>query len=105
MKKCVYISGKVTGLNRHEAMSWFQQAEDFLVSHGYAACNPMRLIPEDASWCSAMDIALDLMYDCHAVILLNNWRDSRGAIMEKQWAEQELKIPVFEDLECLIKNL
>lgn len=47
-----------------------------------------------------LDGTLELMRRCDAVLLCWNWKDSAGAIGEKEEAER-LGIPVFTDLEAL----
>jgi len=101
----VQLVGKVTDLDWDVAYAFFKQADDFLTSHGFRVINPMKIVPKGTKWAKAMDICLTHMeQEADAIYLLENWRDdSKGAAMEKKFAEKTLKIPVFYELEKLIK--
>lgn len=88
----VYISGPVTGKvdgNRNA----FMEVEDELFDLGYSVENPRRNklpgffnvdidSPDPMMWSYQMKKAVKQMMECHAVIFLDDWLDSRGARIE-----------------------
>lgn len=83
----IYISGKITGIEA-EAPELFKKAESLLGALGHQTVNPLELNHEhDKSWESYMKEDVKAMCDCDAVFLLENWKDSKGARIEKQIAE------------------
>lgn len=91
----IYISGQITGLELEEAKAKFNRAETMLQEKGYHPVNPMRLNPheENKTWKEYMLDDLDALFDCEAIYLLDNWRESKGARIEYQIArEMEMQI-------------
>lgn len=91
----IYISGQITGLKPEEAKAKFNRAETMLQEKGYYPVNPMRLNPheEGKTWKEYMLDDLDVLFDCEAIYLLDNWRKSKGARIEYQIAkEMEMQI-------------
>jgi len=101
----VYISGKMTGLNRVEVMDRFFGAEGMLRKYGYDVINPARMYDFNLSYAEFMLIDTTLVTMCDAIYMLNNWRDSNGAKEELALAEAKgLKI-MYEVEACQrIKN-
>lgn len=88
-RKRVYISGKISGLSFEEAFAKFDEAKDYFLKLDYDVVNPMNLSHQhDLSWESYMREDLKAMMDCDAIALLSNYRDSKGAGIEKELAEQ-----------------
>lgn len=80
--KKIYISGKITGIE-NSAMSIFQNAETKLSEFGYSVVNPMKLNHDhDKDWHSYMRVDIKALVDCDEIYMLNNWTDSKGAILE-----------------------
>lgn len=94
MKK-MYIAGKVTGLPLEDVQKNFQQGEQVAKSMWYYPVVPVYHIPDDEPWDKAMRTALKLMLDCDAVLLLNNYSTSRGALIEVMVAES-INMPVYQ---------
>jgi hypothetical protein len=87
MKKC-YIAGKVTGLPEAEYRAKFRKAEIAVSILGFEPLNPITLPHEhDKSWESYMRDAIREMLDCEALYALADWKDSRGARIEVQLAQ------------------
>lgn len=79
----IYISGKITGIE-DTAHQLFQDAEDFLTRvKGHRVVNPLKLEHNhDKSWHSYLREDIKALCDCDAIYMLDNWTDSKGAIIE-----------------------
>jgi adenine specific DNA methylase Mod len=90
----IYISGKITGLPLAEAESRFQVAETQLQQIGYSVINPLKIDHEhDKSWKNFMIHDIKALFDCTAIYMLNNWKQSAGARIEHAIAvESGMKI-------------
>ena len=84
----VYICGKVTGLRRVDALQAFTTAEQQLRGMGYKTINPMVIVPEWASWNTAMRLCIiEMMKHCNKIHYLHNWTDeSKGSTIENSLA-------------------
>lgn len=90
----IYISGKISGLPEAEVAFKFEQARQKLLQEGHSVVNPFEIgLPFEAQWLAEgindrerwerhMDRDLDLLRDCDAIYMLDNWSTSRGAIIE-----------------------
>lgn len=79
MKKVVYISGPITGVERYwEA---FEKAEDELEAAGFIALTPTRL-PKGLTNEQYMRIDLAMIGAADAVYRLPGWDISKGAYLE-----------------------
>lgn len=91
----IYISGKITGapnLNIHK----FSAAEEFLKQFAYVVLNPHTLRHwHDKKWWSYMRVCLREMCSATQVVVLDDWKYSRGAKIEVLVARW-LNIPVLE---------
>jgi len=82
-KPKIYISGKITGLEKEEAEEAFEKAEYGLRNKGWDVVNPMKIErAHDLSWESYMKNDIKALLDCDAVFMLKGWEDSRGARVE-----------------------
>lgn len=93
----VYISGQISGLPAEEVKERFRKAEAQLKEQGYVVVSPLNNgIPWDAPW--ELHIAMDiiLLMGCDTIYLLNGWDDSRGATLEKNFAELTKKKVIYE---------
>lgn len=80
--KTVYISGKITGMES-DAEIIFSKAEDSLKKEYMAVVNPMKLNhSHDKKWESYMRVCIKALCDCDSIYLLENYSESRGALME-----------------------
>lgn len=96
MSKKIYIAGKVTGLPKKEVIEKFQNAQKQVEALGYIAVNPIEVVGDfSATWEAAMKKCLKALVDCDAVVILPCWKESKGATIERQLAE---------DLEMVICN-
>ena len=78
----VYISGKVTGLPREEVEDKFRAAAGLVRLHGSLAVVPIHYCREDWPWRQCMKRCLALLLECDKVLLLPDWKKSRGAKIE-----------------------
>ena len=88
----VYIAGKMTGLP-DKGRAVFAQAERKLIDMGHTVFNPAWLeegLPKKAY----MPICLTMVQQAEAVVLLDGWETSPGALIEKLFAEYQ-EMPVF----------
>ena len=91
----VYISGKITGmpnLNKYK----FEAAEKHLKHFGYDVINPHKLPDDhDKTWESYMRECTKALSGANMVVVLDCWKNSRGAIREVMMANF-LGIPVVD---------
>jgi hypothetical protein len=91
LKLNIYISGKITGDSGYRQK--FLDAAASLRRAGYCPLNPAALgMPVDG-WSAAMREALRLMLESGGVAMLDDWSESKGAVIEARLA-QDIGIPV-----------
>jgi hypothetical protein len=88
----LYICGRITGDDNYRAK--FLEAENTLCEAGFHPVNPATLVPANTDWNQAMKKAVGFMLQCDGVALLADWKNSRGAKIEKRLA-MEIDIPVM----------
>lgn len=94
MKNRVYISGKITGLNRDDYRMIFAHAEALLISAGYKTVNPTRFLVSRKRWLYwLLGYRLVLLIDlwvldrfCDKIYMIPGWTTSKGACIEKTFA-------------------
>lgn len=92
MKKVVYISGPITGVNNYwEA---FEQAEEDLIALGYIPLSPAHL-PSGMTSARYMRIDFAMIDSADAVLFLPGFSDSTGAQLEHEYCEYIDKPCVF----------
>lgn len=89
----VYIAGKITGLKGYKKL--FANAEKQLKRNGHKIMNP-SILPKGFEHEEYMKICYSMIDVCDAVYFLKNWTDSKGAIMEMQYAQVKNKTTLFE---------
>jgi hypothetical protein len=97
MKKKAYISGQISGLPYDEVVAKFATAEAKLQAQGYETVNPLNNgIPINAPW--EIHVAMDvvLLMGCDTIYLLPDWQQSKGATLEKSFAELTGKTIIYE---------
>lgn len=104
--KVAYVAGKYRGMHGWDTEANVREAEK--VAYDVAQCNIMPCCPHtntrffdgtmsDDFWLGG---TLELMLRCDVVIMVHNWKDSKGAIAERQVA-LEKGIPVVYSLDEL----
>lgn len=88
LQKRVYISGPITGVI--EAEEYFREAEQKIEAAGFVAINPYILINGGGklTWEDYIDMDLAILKKCNCIYMLNGWQNSRGATLEKEFAEK-----------------
>lgn len=108
--KVIYIAGKFRGANAWEVEQNIREAE--AMAFNVANLGASFICPHtntrffdgtinDEFW---LDATMELLRRCDAVMLVDNWQDSRGAQAEVAEA-QRLQMPVFDYLPELAKFL
>ena len=98
MKRRIYISGPMTGIEPREYRRRFREAEAILRRHGYGTINPCRVWPCRFPWLyrlmnallgKRLTYAVILAYDlillmtrADGIAMLPGWQASRGAQIE-----------------------
>jgi len=74
----------------------FLRAVDWLTSRGFEPINPAEQLLEgpERSWEEWMRISIGKLIDCDGILMLPNWRLSRGARLEYKIA-RALKMPII----------
>lgn len=89
-----YIAGPMKGkkhLNRPE----FFRVETLLQDAGHIVLNPATLpvgMPDEAY----MPICLAMLEQADAIYLLKGWEKSEGALIEKEYAEYQKKLLIYD---------
>lgn len=101
MKKVIYISGPITGVENY----WepFEKAEDEIEAAGFIALTPTRL-PRGMSNEQYMRICLAMIDSADGVLFLPGWDKSEGAKVELRYCFYTGK-PYGSDLEALAKEV
>lgn len=94
MKEKVYISGPITGLERHVYINNFADTELKLRANGYKVINPTKLLPSRFLWIyKIIGYKLTLLYDiwhllnCDGIYMIDGWQWSKGARLERAIAQ------------------
>ena len=85
-KPVVYIAGKVTGLDYDETVTKFGTKAAELRAAGFDVVNPMEIVPKEATWQEAMKICVAKLIHVDYLVLLPDWTNSNGAILEYRLA-------------------
>jgi hypothetical protein len=80
----VYISGPITGLEFEVFMKNFKDAEDYLLSKGFEVVNPCTIDHSHSkTWEDYMLCDIKALFPCDAIYMIDGWRNSRGARIER----------------------
>ncbi|MFA5649549.1 MAG: DUF4406 domain-containing protein [Proteiniphilum sp.] len=107
----VYISGKISGLDCKAVEAKFRQAEDKLIKLGFEPVNPLNNgLSACNTWEEHMLRDIEHLFDCDAILMLNDWRRSKGARIEYSIAVERgmevmfLSRLILDDLKEAIKD-
>lgn len=106
-KPKIYISGQISGLPIEEAQKNFKDAELMLIGKGFEVVNPFELPEHEAilkngkghneQWIEHMKVDIKALMDCDSIYMLNNYKQSKGAMIEFSTALQFGYKVLFED--------
>ena len=72
-----------------EVREKFARAEQQVAAFGHTPVNPLNNgQPSDASWAQQMTASLGMLFECDAIYLLHDWKESRGARIERNIADE-----------------
>ena len=90
----IYISGAMA--NRPDKYKdEFAKVEKELTDKGYIAVNPAHL-PKGLPTNRYMPICMAMVDSCEAIYMMKGWEESKGACLEKAYAEYQDKIVLYE---------
>lgn len=89
----VYISGGIT--KDFNYMEKFKNAEEKLAKMGHIVLNP-TWIKAGLSYEEHMHIDLAMIDVCDALYMLPDWKDSKGANVEINYANTKHKLIIYE---------
>lgn len=90
----VYLSGKISGLEKEVYEAQFYKAEQFYKGCGFDVVNPCRISDAilknnpNASYEDFMQADLKALADCTHISMLEGWETSNGAKREKAEAQR-----------------
>lgn len=97
----IYISGKIGDISdpadEQAAIEKFASAQNLLESLGLEVENPLdNGLPHNAPWIRHLGRDLEILDGCDGIFMLRDWKSSRGAGHEFDFANRENKIVMFE---------
>jgi len=83
----IYIAGPMSGIENHNLQA-FEDAEKYWAEKGAVVFCPTTL-PQDSNISQAqyMDIDLAMIRACDVIYMLKGWEESKGATLEKTYAD------------------
>ena len=93
----IYVSGKISDLPYNEVVDKFNFHSDFLELKGYEVVNPITISPysPEKQWHDYMLEDIKELFSCEAIYMLDDWKQSRGARIEHNIA-QEMELTVYK---------
>lgn len=98
----IYIAGKITGDKHYKRK--FQKAERMLKRKGHSVMSPavLNAYPE-FDWIDYMQVTHAMQKACNAILLLPNYKESKGAMKEYEYAKK-LNQAIFFDIKDVPKK-
>ena len=88
----IYISGKISGMNRFRSKLLFRNAQRYLEGKGYEVINPWKnqdiqdVVDMGGDYTAILLECLNVLGSCDAIYMLDNFMESRGAKAEHAFA-------------------
>ena len=101
----IYISGPVSGVKNFEEP--FNRAKEAIEVRGYETLSILdcEFMQKDAfKWSDCMKFCIAMLEKCCGIVMLDGWKTSVGATIEKAWAEK-LGIRVYDGFESIYTEL
>jgi hypothetical protein len=93
----IYIAGKITGDPNYKEK--FDSAEKVVAELGHSVMNPAWLVAyPDFSYADYIAVSTTMQLRCNAILMLEDWRESNGAIDEFERAKK-LGQEIFFDID------
>lgn len=97
----IYISGPISGRNMDEVTTHFNEAREVIEQCGHKAVSPLdNGLPDSATWKEHMKADINMLFDCDAILMLFDWKRSKGARIEHGIAT-EIGMTVFYSYSAL----
>lgn len=94
----IYISGRIIGLPMSEVKEKFDNAADLLDSLDLQPVNPLNNgLQEGATWAQHMGKDIELLLECDGILMLDNWKQSKGADIERAIAKKLDMVILYEE--------
>lgn len=94
----VYVAGKITGLTHEEYCAKFAAKRHELEARGYKVMIPVDINATDGfEHSDYMHVCYAMIDVCDAVYMLPDWKESKGARMELQYAADHRKKIFYAD--------
>jgi hypothetical protein len=102
----VYISGKMSNVNVFVYERYFYNAEHELKENGFEVINPVTLGKElderikdrKPTYTEYLNNDLDALATCDGIYMLRSWRSSKGARIERIYAQETGKFIAYEPI-------
>lgn len=79
----IYISGKITGDADYKKHFDCIAGKVASITEGQTVFNPANIdLGKDASWSDYLKIDIPVLLECSTIVMLNDWEQSRGALLE-----------------------
>ena len=93
-----YISGPMSGIPEYN-FPYFNHVAAKLRAAGLDVVNPAEIDQPPLEWSDCIRRALRAMLQCDAIVLLHDWQQSRGALLELDVAHRVvMRVELLEEL-------
>lgn len=83
MKKKIYIAGKISGEDKLKCTEKFLKVQKEIEAQGFEVLNPLEIVGTwETTWEDAMKKCITKMLTADAVLMLPDWQESKGAMIE-----------------------
>ena len=109
-----YISGAITGkdqdewaynllMGRQMAIECAKRGIPYYSPHLNTARFEIEEALVDVTWQDYMDMDYDIIARCSGILMMVNWEESKGAVLEREYAIAN-NIPVFYSIEQILDH-